>query len=84
MKWTPSDAQIVQMSHFAIAWCIVATLRFHRFAPLTAMLVALLWALFKEFTFDLIIEHDSLENSIRDFAWYMGGVAVSDLVLEWF
>jgi hypothetical protein len=82
MTWTPTDEEILQNSHFWISWAIIATLRYWRFRPKTAIVASVIWATFKEFAFDILIENDSLRNCLIDWVWYGFGTLAAIAVLE--
>jgi hypothetical protein len=82
MIWMPSDTQIVQALHVFVALTIIFGLRLLKLKPMTCCLVAIGFALVKEFTFDLWVEGDSLESSLFDFAWYVFGTFLGLVALR--
>ena len=77
--WTPSVASGWATCHFAIAWAIVMTAVVFNI-PFSFLLV-IMWAVPKEFVFDIIIEQDTWTDSTVDFLWYIVGASFATMVL---
>lgn len=83
ITWMPSAQSVSNTCHFALGWAIVFTAAYYGVHPFYCFLLVLLWALPKEFIFDIIIEKDEWSSSLNDFAWYMvGGLSAMGL-LQW-
>ena len=80
MTWMPSTNQLAQTSHFFIATTIVLAAHSFGFRPPWGLVWVFVWALPKEFIFDLLVEGDSLESSVEDFCWYGVGAAAGGLL----
>lgn len=79
--WMPSAASIAATCHFFIASTLVLLTFLCGVHSEWCMLPVVVWALPKEFIFDLIVEQDTVKDSITDFFWYMvGGLATCALL----
>jgi hypothetical protein len=81
IHWMPSDEQIAQTCHFALAWAMVVTAALFGASWWVCALLVICWTLPKEFAFDLAVENDSILDSATDALWYMIGMAFGLAVL---
>lgn len=72
-NWMPSEDQLAQTSHFFIATTIIAYSHLLGQKWWFGLLAVLVWATFKEWIFDIIVEGDTIAGSLEDFVWYMIG-----------
>jgi hypothetical protein len=75
--WDPTENQLAQTSHFAIASTVVLAACRLGLPPWAGFLLTLAWAVPKEFGFDLVVEQDSFVDSLEDFVWYALGAVVA-------
>lgn len=77
----PSAEQIVQSLHVFVALTILFGLRLFRFRIRNCCLLALVFALVKEFVYDILVEADTWLGSLWDFAWYMVGIVLGMITM---
>lgn len=72
--WYPSAEFLAQGGHFLIGLlCVILPLAFFpgwKYGALYGGIAALVYMILKEFTFDLIVEKDTVANGFRDL-WYL-------------
>jgi|SRR5579864_117998 len=82
VNYEPSFEAVAQASHFFIATTLVLGLCWCRVSLIRACLYTLAFALLKEFTFDLFVEHDSILSSCADTVWYSIGTLAAFVFLK--
>jgi hypothetical protein len=79
--WIPTLDDISQTAHIFIASTVVLASAHFAKRPWTGFWIAIAWAGVKEFIFDPIIEQDSWESCLWDFAFYCLGAAITILAI---
>ena len=72
--WTPSELQMAQTSHVAIALAVVGWFACFGARGGLEALAVVGYAVLKEYVFDIIVEGDDWWDSTVDFLWYMAGM----------
>jgi hypothetical protein len=76
VKWYPSAEFGFQAGHFLLGYAAVVTATKWLYC-LAATGIALLYMLIKEFSFDMIVEGDTVETGWKDTAYLVGGIALA-------
>ncbi len=80
--WYPSAEVDAQCSHVGWGVAAITGLGMHwGLGPAVAVLAG--WILVKEWGFDIVIEKDGWQNSLRDSLFYVAGGVLGSFVLVW-
>jgi hypothetical protein len=78
VKWTPTEDQLAQTAHIAIAAMLVfGTSYLFNCSPLWGVLVVAAWVAVKDFVFDLWVEQSTVRAELRDAVFYAVGALVA-------
>jgi len=79
--WYPSADVDAQCAHMTTAIAIVLITVVLHHSLVLGCILALIWAIIKEFIFDFAVEADSWFNSILDFSFYIIGIIVACILV---
>lgn len=81
-EWYTSLAWVTQMAHLFSGWAAVLTVDLWAKRWWMPLLLLQVWALLKEFLWDILIEQDTWPSSLLDWSMYSLGGLVATCVME--